>query len=158
MERRRPRFFTADRVAAIVFLAFVAAYGWEGARFSAALQVDVVGPAFFPKILTVAGAVLGLVLLLGRGEAQKEPEQDGAGSHLTALVPVLLLLAYVLLLVPVGFPLATTAFLTVTFRYLGVPSWGSALLYAVAIMAAAFLLFHVALEVRLPLGVFARLV
>ncbi|MCC7485565.1 MAG: tripartite tricarboxylate transporter TctB family protein [Burkholderiales bacterium] len=156
MDRRRPRFLNADRLAAIVLLLFVAAYGWEGARFTAALQVDVVGPSFFPRILAVTGAALGVLLLLGSGDREKAPKPDGAGSHLTALAPVLLLLAYVLLLVPAGFPLATSAFLAVTFRYLGVPAWRSALAYAVAITAAAFFLFDVMLEVRLPLGLFFR--
>jgi putative tricarboxylic transport membrane protein len=158
LERRRnaSRFFSADRIAALIFLVLVAVYGWEGSRFSAALQVDVVGPALFPKMLTVAGFMLGVALLIGRGE-----EKSGAGeswkSHFQALAPVLLLLGYVLALVPVGFPLATTVFLTVTFRYLGHPTWRGPLLLATVITAAAFVLFHVMLEVRLPLGFPARL-
>jgi len=153
------RFLNADSTAALVFLAVVALYGWEGARFSAALQVDVVGPAFFPKILTVTGLILGVLLLFGRApDAERNQEAAArAGTHLIALAPALLLLAYVLLLVPLGFPLATTAFLAVTFRYLGHPGWKGALLFAVVITAAAFSLFHMVLEVRLPLGVLARL-
>jgi putative tricarboxylic transport membrane protein len=154
------RFFSADRIAALVFLAVVALYGWEGARFSAALQVDVVGPAFFPKILTVTGLILGVLLLLGRApDAERSREAAArAGTHLAALAPALLLLAYVLLLEPLGFPLATTVFLAATFRYLGHRGWKGALVFAVVITAVAFGLFHMILEVRLPLGLLARLI
>jgi putative tricarboxylic transport membrane protein len=158
MDRRGPlpRILTADRIAALVFLAVVALYGWGSTQFVAALQEDVVGPAFFPRILTVAGIALGILLLITPAPSAEGERETGAG-HLTALAPVLLLLAYALTLEPLGFPIATAAFLAATFRYLGHPSWRGALAIAVGITATAFVLFHVVLEVRLPLGLVARL-
>jgi putative tricarboxylic transport membrane protein len=158
-KKRIRAWLTADRVAALVFLTAVALYGWDSTTLSAALQVDVVGPGFFPKILTVFGLVLGLLLLF-----QREPRGDAengskdSGSHITSLLPALLLLGYVLALEPVGFPLATLVFLTVTFRYLGHPGWLSASLLSAVVTAVIFVLFYVGLDLKLPLGVFAGLV
>ncbi len=73
------------------------------------------------------------------------------------MTPAALLLGYVLVLEPVGFPIATLVFLAATFRYLGYPSWKGALLLAAIITAAVFGLFYIVLDLRLPLGVLAGL-
>ena len=153
-------FLNADRIAALLFLALIAWYGWESTGLTTALEVDVVGPGFFPRILTVIGLALGVLLLVGRSPGMNQQTESGPGgvrSDLVALVPVLLLLGYVLVLEPVGFPVATVGFLAITFRYLGYPAWKGALLLAAGITVVIFALFHFGLAVRLPLGVFAGL-
>ena len=151
------KFFNADRIAALFFLVLVALYGWQSTQFSAALEVDVVGPGFFPKILAVFGLVLGILLLIGRSDEKADGTTEGASSRLVAMAPAALLLGYVLVLEPVGFPIATVVFLAATFRYLGYPSWKKALLLAATITAAVFCLFYLVLDVRLPLGVLGGL-
>lgn len=141
----------------MLFLALVAVYGWQSTHFSAALEVDVVGPGFFPKILSVFGLVLGILLFVGRSHEEAGGNAGGARSDLAAMTPVALLLGYVLVLEPVGFPIATLVFLAATFRYLGHPSWKGALLLATMITAAVFGLFNFLLDLRLPLGVLAGL-
>ena len=151
------RFFNADRIAALCFLVLAAVYGWQSTKFSAALEVDVVGPGFFPRILTVVGLVLGFLLLFGRSDENAGGSAGESPSQLAAMTPAALLLGYVLVLEPVGFPISTLAFLAATFRYLGYPSWKGALLLAAIITAAIFGLFYIVLDLRLPLGVLARL-
>jgi len=144
--------FSGERIVALLFLGLVALYGWEGSKFTAALQVDVVGPALFPRILTVVGLLLGLTLLIKATRRKTEEDGMGAGQHLIVLAPVLLLLGYVLALEPVGFPLATAVFLAVSFKYFGQPSWKGAILYSLVITASIFLLFYYGLDLKLPLG------
>ena len=149
-------FFSADRIAALLLLLVVALYGWEGAKLTAALQVDVIGPGFFPKILTAIGVMLGVLLFIRRSPREGDDKNAAKqGSDLVALAPLAFLLAYVLALEPVGFPLATAAFLAITFRYLGHPTWKGALFHAVVITAVVFGLFHFGLDIKLPLGVLA---
>jgi len=151
-------FFKADRIAALVFLVVVVLYGLGSERLSTALQVDVVGPAFFPRILTWLGVTLAVALFFsGSSTNQAEEETEGESSDWTSMAPVAFLLGYVLLLEPLGFPLATAAFLTLVFKYFGYPQWNKALVLAVAITAAIFFLFHFTLEIRLPLGLLGRL-
>lgn len=151
------KIFNADRIAALLFLALVVVYGWQSTRFSAALEVDVVGPGFFPKILAVFGLILGILLFVGRSREEAGGDTEETRSDLAAMTPAALLLGYVMLLEPVGFPIATLGFLVATFKYLGYPSWKWALLLAAIITAAVFSLFYLLLDQRLPLGVLAGL-
>lgn len=144
--------FSGDRVAALLFLALVALYGWEGSKFTAALQVDVVGPTLFPRILAVAGLLLGVILLVKAPRRQADEKAIGAREHFAVLVPILLLLGYALALEPAGFPLATAVFMAVSFKYFGQPSWKGAILYSVAITLIIFVLFFYGLDLKLPLG------
>lgn len=140
-----------DRIAALLCLAVVLLYGWGGSQLTAALQGDVIGPAFFPRILTVLGLVLG-VLLFVQGRPREAKDEPASGSDMTALVPAAMLLGYALVLEGLGFPVATVLFLISAFRYLGHPSWIGATGYSVVITAAVFALFQYVLDVKLPLG------
>lgn len=165
----------ADRVIALLCLGVVLLYGWGGARLSTALQGDVIGPALFPAVLAAFGVLLCIVLFINGGPASKADASgdDAAGTDATgagatvaaatdskpapdpdlpALVPAALLLAYVLIFEWLGFMLSTVVFLTVTFRYLGHPRWRSALAYAVVSTGVIFLVFHMGLGIKLPLG------
>src|SRR5687768_16021053 len=97
---------TPDRIAALLFLTVVLVYGWGGSQLTAALQGDVIGPAFFPRILTVLGLVLG-VLLFAQGRPEEAKDEPASGSDMTALVPAGMLLGYALVLEWLGFPVAT---------------------------------------------------
>lgn len=143
---------SADRIAALLFLAAVAVYGWQGAQFTAVLQVDVIGPSFFPKILTVTGLLLGALLLVSRTQQKATADEAPAHGDFAALAPAALLLAYILALEPAGFPIATVVFLAAAFKYLGHPSWAGAIVYSLVATAVTFLVFHVGLGLRLPLG------
>ncbi len=144
--------FSGERITALLFLGLVVLYGWEGSKFTSALQVDIVGPALFPRILTVVGLLLGFTLLIKAPRREAEEDAMGARQHLVVLIPVLLLMGYALALEPVGFPLATAIFLAVSFKFFGQPSWKGAILYSLVITAVVFLLFYYGLDLKLPLG------
>lgn len=145
-----------DRIAALLFLAFVLVYGWGGTQLTASLQGDVIGPAFFPRILTGLGILLGILLFVQGASSAGRKTGDDRGSDATALVPAAMLLAYALLFEPLGFLLATPLFLMAAFRYLGQPGWGSIVGYSVAITAVVFGLFQYLLDIKLPAGLLAR--
>lgn len=149
---RLAELLTPDRIAALLFIAATVVYGWQGAKFTAALQADVIGPAFFPKILTGAAVILGVILLFQRGGKKLEEEDRGDRHYIAVLTPLVLLLAYALAFEGLGFPLATVMFLTVCFRFLGQPAWAGAFGWAVGITAVIFVTFQYALDLKLPLG------
>lgn len=146
----------SDRVAALLFLGLVLVYGWGGTQLTASLQGDVIGPAFFPRLLTVLGILLGILLFVQGVPGTKKERLAGEGSDITALVPAAMLLAYALVFEPLGFLLATPLFLVITFRYLGHPSWAGIFGYSAAVTAVVFVLFKYLLDIRLPLGPLAR--
>lgn len=146
----------SDRIAALLFLGVVLVYGWGGTQLTASLQGDVIGPAFFPRLLTVLGILLGILLFVQGAPAAKKDKAGDESSDITALVPAAMLLAYGLVFEPLGFLLATPLFLVITFRYLGHPSWAGIFGYSAAVTAVVFGLFQYLLDIRLPLGPLAR--
>ncbi|MCE3000948.1 MAG: tripartite tricarboxylate transporter TctB family protein [Betaproteobacteria bacterium] len=146
----------AGRIGALLFLGVVLVYGWGGTQLTAALQGDVIGPAFFPRLLTALGILLSILLLLQGGSDGKKDKADDGGSDITALVPAAMLLAYALVFEDLGFLIATPLFLVITFRYFGHPSWTGILGYSAAVTGVVFGLFHYLLDIRLPLGPLAR--
>ncbi|MDP1537385.1 MAG: tripartite tricarboxylate transporter TctB family protein [Burkholderiales bacterium] len=145
-----------DRIAALLFLGVVLVYGWGGTQLTASLQGDVIGPAFFPRLLTVLGILLGILLFVQGAPVAKKDKAGDESSDITALVPAAMLLAYALVFEPLGFLLATPLFLVITFRYLGHPSWAGIFGYSAAVTAVVFGLFQYLLDIRLPLGPLAR--
>lgn len=147
---------SGDRLVAMVFLAVILVYGWGGNQLTASLQGDLIGPAFFPRLLTVLGIVLAALLVLKPAGAGKGKAAD-QGSDITALVPAAMLLGYALIFEYLGFLLATPLFLLVAFRYLGHPGWAGAAGYSITVTAVLFGLFKYVLDIRLPLGLLSRL-
>jgi putative tricarboxylic transport membrane protein len=145
-----------DRIAALLFLGVVLIYGWGGTQLTASLQGDIIGPAFFPRLLTVLGILLGVLLFVQGSPPAKNDKTAEEGSDITALVPAAMLLAYGLVFETLGFLLATPLFLVIAFRYLGHPSWAGILGYSAAVTAVIFVLFQYLLDIRLPLGPLAR--
>lgn len=145
-----------DRIAALLFLGVVLVYGWGGTQLTASLQGDVIGPAFFPRLLTVLGIVLGVLLFVQGAPAAQKAGAEDEGSDITALVPAAMLLAYALVFETLGFLLATPLFLVIAFRYLGHPSWAGICGYSAAVTTVVFVLFQYLLDIRLPLGPLAR--
>jgi putative tricarboxylic transport membrane protein len=148
---------SADRAAALILVVGFAAYGAYGHSFESSLGVDYVGPGFFPTVIGILGAVLSGILLLRPEAASEGAERSSLLPELHALVPLGLMLAYVLSLDFLGFPIATLAFLVLAVRYLGCPTWFAAAVFGVAGTAGAILLFHYGLELRLPQGELIRL-
>lgn len=148
----------ADRVAALLFLALFALYGIAGYGIPPALEADVVGPGFFPTIIAVAGVALALIMLFRPHPGGDEARQGRMFDlDLTACVPAVLLLAYVLSLETIGFVTATVLFLAVTFRYLGRLSWARSGFYSVVVTVAVVALFRYGLDLKLPSGNLVRL-
>ena len=113
-----------DRWIALVILGVTLAYGYAAfftmdQMLPPFMQRNPIWPSTFPKVLSVLAIMTSLVILLGlekpAGE-DKEPEIDYrrlGDYHLGQALTLLgLMVAYALLLRPLGFLLATAGFLT----------------------------------------------
>ena len=115
-----------DRWIALAFVALCCVYGYA-AFFTMdhllppILQRNPIWPSTFPKILTIAGIIVGLFVLLSPKAAPKEGDEPKDGTidlsrlgdyHVGQAVALLaLMVAYAMLLRPAGFLLATMGFL-----------------------------------------------
>ena len=124
------------------------------------------GPGLFPMVVgvfliaTALGCLLQEVLPRMRAkdaaasalqnEASAEPEEREVKKtvQLTALM-----IGYIFVLKPLGFPLAICAFLALAIRIFGYRRWLPTLAMAAIITAISYISFMVWLKVPLPLGI-----
>ncbi|NBD31147.1 MAG: tripartite tricarboxylate transporter TctB family protein [Alphaproteobacteria bacterium] len=153
-----------DRWIALVFVVFCLVYGYAAfftmdQLLPPFMQRNPVWPSSFPKILSVVGVIVGLVVLTGL----EKPEKDAAPSadkinyrrlHEYNLGQALLLLGlmvlYALMLRTAGFLLATTVFLVAGSVILGERKWHIMLPVAILATGAVWYL------VQEVLGIFLR--
>ena len=161
-----------DRWIALVFIIFCCIYGYLAFFTMDDLLPPImrnkpVWPSTFPKVLSIAGALLGLVVLLGlegKGE-DKDPAATDidyrrlTDYHLTeALLLLGLMVLYAISLRSAGFLPATILFILAGSFILGERNWLAMVLSAVLVGYLIWLLVQVVLDIYLgPLpAVFAE--
>ena len=135
-----------DRWLALVLLLFFAAYGYA-AWFSMddllppILRRNPVWPSSFPKLLAVLGALAALAVVVNLEGNKGEPGKQDLDYRrwrdykvVQAALLLALMLAYALLLRPLGFVVATTLFLSLGSFLLGERRW--LLVVGIAVTAA----------------------
>ena len=114
------------------------------------------GPGFLPFWSGVTLAVMAFFLLLGSFKRREWPLMPPffplADSWKRVLIAFVSLIAYVLLLNPLGFTLVTFLFVAFLIRTVFPQSWTRTLVMAVATAILSRLLFINFLETQLPLG------
>ncbi len=149
-----------DRWIALFLLGVCLAYGYTAwftmdATLPPIMRRLAVWPSSFPKVLSVAGIVLCLIVLSGveKGE-EKVGDIDyrklGQYNYGQALALLGLMVAYALLLRPAGFLLATSGFLIGGSLILGERRW------VVMIVVAAIATAGIWYLVQEVLGIFLR--
>jgi len=149
-----------DRWVALVLLGICLTYGYtawfmmDGA-LPPIMKRLAVWPSSFPKVLSIAGIILSLIVVLGieKGE-EKVGDIDYRRLHEYKLGQALALLglmvAYAILLRPAGFLLATSGFLIGGSVILGERRW------VVMIVVSAIATFGIWYLVQEVLGIFLR--
>ena len=111
-------------------------------------QYAAIGPRAFPIAIGIGLVACSLWVGLTATELRELPSIDWRVAAMSALI----FLAYLLLLEPVGYLLATVAFITVEARLLGSRAWLRDLIVSVVISASVYTVFNLLLGIRLPAG------
>jgi hypothetical protein len=122
------------------------------------------GPGLYPTVVgafliaTAAGCLAREVLRLrtssGRSSAALQAGAVSSGGALGRTLPIMgAMVAYVLALQPLGFPVSICLFLLVAIRMFGYRRWLPALGMAAALTAVSYVVFVLWLKVPLPLGI-----
>ncbi|RPJ76516.1 MAG: tripartite tricarboxylate transporter TctB family protein [Desulfobacteraceae bacterium] len=122
------------------------------------------GPGLYPMIVgvfllaTALGCLAREILRLRGASARSDDALQAAGASAGAAygttVPLMgSMVAYVLALQPLGFPVCICIFLLVAIRIFGFRRWVPALGMAVALTAVSYVAFVMWLKVPLPLGI-----
>ncbi|MBL4627474.1 MAG: tripartite tricarboxylate transporter TctB family protein [Roseicyclus sp.] len=153
-----------DRWIALIFVAMCCIYGYAAfftmdQLLPPFMQRNPVWPSTFPKILSIAGIIVGLIVLLGleKQDGEKEPSATdinyrrlGQYNTWAAVGLLVLMVAYALALRPIGFVAATILFLTLGATILGERK------FHILIPVAASATFIVWYLVQQVLGIFLR--
>lgn len=121
-----------DRWIALGFIALVCVYGYAAFftmddSLPPILRRNPIWPSTFPKILTILGLIVGLIVLFTPKAAADKPAKDGAidltrlgDYHIgQAIALLVLMVVYALTLRPLGFVVATVGFLVIGSVLLG---------------------------------------
>ncbi|MEM8852239.1 MAG: tripartite tricarboxylate transporter TctB family protein [Pseudomonadota bacterium] len=145
--------FAARLLVPAALLVFAAFYLREAGNIRVLFDTGPVGPADFPKLLVIALVVAVGFVVVGEWRGRRAPVEPITPGDLGVVGLVLVIAAaYVALFARIGFPLSTFALslaLLVTFAR-GAIGIASALLYALAITGAVYVLFGFVFDVRLP--------
>jgi putative tricarboxylic transport membrane protein len=114
------------------------------------------GPGFFPVVVALALAGLATALLLQQ-PVEEAPRRQAAGGRGRFAATVVALLAYAVLLEPLGF--VPTTFIVMWFLagFVGQLRWSIACPFGVVTAVSAWFLFDRLLHAQLPRGVLALL-
>ena len=143
-----------DRIFGGLMLALAVAYGWGATQFPVPFGgSEAVGSDTFPKVIAAVLALSSLYLIV-------KPDPDNAWpkgrTALELIIAVLVLIAYTLLLEPLGFIIATLLAVGTLCWRMGAPPVRAYLTGGVAGIVV-FLLFTFALDLALPLGLLSVL-
>lgn len=135
-----------DRVTGLIFMLLGSGAMWHAQGLSVAFSADPLGPKVFPTIVGGIMAISGAAMLI-------RPENvawEGGRWARVALVAVASLV-YPLLLVPLGFIVATTLLMVVIARMLD-GGWVQSAIGSLALAAGIFLIIDPLLGLPLPKG------
>ncbi|MEC9482453.1 MAG: tripartite tricarboxylate transporter TctB family protein [Halomonas sp.] len=143
-----------DRIFGILMLVLAVAYGWGATQFPEPFGgSEAVGPETFPKVIAGVLALSSLYLIV-------KPDPDNAWpkgrTALELIIAVLVLIAYTLLLEPLGFIVSTLLAVGTLCWRMGAPPVRAYVTGGVAGIVV-FALFTYALDLALPLGVLSVL-
>lgn len=137
----------SDRLFGAVFF-FVATALWIGAGGIVVGFGDQVGPVLFPRMIAVPMGLLSLYLVL---KPDPDPAWPRGRMLLIQALLLLVLLAYPLLIEPLGFPLATVLAALLLGRLMGA-AWMPSTVSALVIGVGLYVLFDPILGLPLPLA------
>ncbi len=142
----------ADLVIGLGLLVFAAVYFDQSFNIVRGFASDRLGPAFFPRMLAVALAVLAVALLVRAGSGRSDPTPLPAMHPTLFFVTLALLVAYGLALPSLGFVIATPLLLAAVIRLLGQREWPGVIGTALGTMVVLYAVFGRMLHVLLPMG------
>ena len=108
-----------------------------------------VGPRAFPIVIGIG--LISCSLWIGLSEA-RSPVAPIPVDWQLFVFSAMTFLAYILLLEPVGYLLATVGLITLESRLLGSRDWFRNLIISVVITASVYGVFNLLLDIRLPAG------
>ena len=108
----------------------------------------------FPKFVFIAGIILSILLIweaLGQ-RMKKDPNEGKVVFHLINLAIFADLTLFVLILIPLGYPIANMIMMTIMYWLSGGKSWVKAIAMSLIFTVVSVLFFYTYLKLAIPMG------
>lgn len=117
-------------------------------------------PKTFPKVVFIAGIVLGVMLIL---EALGKRKKSGGNEamvtfHLINVAIFADLVLFVFLIVPLGYPIANVIMMVIMYWLSGGKSWIKAFMLAILFTIVSVLFFYTYLKLAIPMGLLSGII
>jgi hypothetical protein len=144
-----------DTILGIAALAVAGAYYAEATRIPQSLLADAVGADGVPRIIAIGMAASGLALAVrGVWQGAAADTDDGPPNALARAAGLLaILIAYLVIVPVVGYPIAVTALIAASAHYAGARADVTLAATAIAGAAVFWLTFKWLLGIQLPVGI-----
>jgi putative tricarboxylic transport membrane protein len=147
-----------ENVLVLCFAVLTAVYFYQTLSLQRTLMSDFVGPALFPQLVSGGALILVVIYFFQQRVAKaraaaRESDEAGPRADLSALLPIVPIVFYVLIFEPLGFLFSTAIYIFLAMVQFG-QSVAKSLIYAVSMAIAFFVLFYYVLLTEVPMGWF----
>ena len=152
---------TADLIGGGLGIALGGYVLYEGSKMPADLIMKI-GPSYFPNVLAVGLIIFSLILivyaLLGRTKGISEAISFKDKGIQRALISLLAIVAYAVLLIPLGFPISSVLLVSGIMILLGKRGPAQIACVSLATTFVVWLLFAKLLMLSMPMGILEDLI
>jgi len=114
----------------------------------------------FPKVIFIVGILLGLVLIVTALTKRKknDPNEGKVTFHLINAAIFADLVLFVLILIPVGYPIANIIMMVIMYWLSGGKSWAKAIIMSVVFTVVSVAFFYYYLKLAIPMGLLSSII
>jgi len=114
----------------------------------------------FPKVIFIVGILLGLVLVVTALTKRKknDPNEGKVTFHLINAAIFADLVLFVLILIPVGYPIANIIMMVIMYWLSGGKSWAKAIIMSVVFTVVSVAFFYYYLKLAIPMGLLSSII
>ena len=113
----------------------------------------------FPKVVFIAGIALSVLLIIeALGKRKKnDPAEGKITFHLINLAIFADLVLFVIILIPLGYPIANVIMMTIMYWLSGGKSWVKGILMSLIFTVVSVLFFYTYLKLAIPMGLLSSI-
>ena len=145
----------SDFYASLLWVLVGLGFLWGGIKLGVGV-LNKPGPGFLPIVIGGVLCLLSIALFIATLSAKQLPKQEsfwkGEKSWKRVLASLLSLILYIIFLDYLGYIITTFLLFIYLLKLLGKKGWVASIVIAILASLLSYLLFNVAMEVRLPKG------
>lgn len=119
-----------------------------------------VSPRTFPRYVFIAGIVLGCILVFQAYKKYKKNDstEKEVSFNLISLAILVNVILFVILIKPLGYPIANLILMIIMYWLSGGKSWKKCIILAIVFTVCSVLFFYTYLRLSIPMGILSGII